>query len=150
MFWRWNRFSKTSIGQEAMKQSLGRTTEHRGRPLALSAAVLRASILEEERLQRDAASDEELSRTRPEIWGALEAQRRAANRDLEATNRRLRGLGLEPVRPRPSLAQRRQELQRLKQRNVAATAAFTREQAKSTPQPHRTRAARRRSGRSDD
>ena len=111
----------------------------------LAAFWLRYSILDEERLQRAIASDEELRRTRPDVWQSREAERRAENGEIAATNRRLRALGLEPLRLQPSLAQRRQELQRLQQKNVAEIAAFTAKSGKSGPKLRGTRLARRRS-----
>ena len=94
---------------------------------------LRWSILEEERLRWWIAYDEELRRTAPETWRAREASRRTNNRRIAETNRRLRVLGLEPLRPEPSLAQRRQNLQRLERRNAAEIATFRRRSAKNRP-----------------
>jgi hypothetical protein len=112
--------------------------------------TMRHSILEEERLQRAVTRDEELRRTRPDAWRSREAERRAENKEIAATNRRLRAAGLEPLRLRPTLAQRRQELQRLRQQNVAEIAAFKAKSANSGPKPRGTRLARRRSRRVDD
>ena len=63
----------------------------------LAAFRLRDAILEEERLQKSVDHDEELRRTRPDVWRSLDERRRAANRAAAATNRRLRALGLQPI-----------------------------------------------------
>jgi hypothetical protein len=59
-------------------------------------------------------------------------------------------LGLKPLRLQPSLAQRRQKLHRLQQRNVAETAAFKAKSRESGLKPHGTALAGRRSRRVDD
>jgi hypothetical protein len=116
----------------------------------LAASRLRDAILEEEWLQRRVDQDEELRRTRPDIWRSLDAKRRAANRAAAATNRRLRALGLQPIATEPSLGQRRQKLQRLKRQNVAAIAAFRRTVPEIDGKSRGMPLARRRSGRGDD
>ena len=63
----------------------------------LAASRLRDAILEEERLQRSVDRDEELRRTRPDVWRSLDERRRAANRAAAATNRRLRHCEWEVV-----------------------------------------------------
>ena len=59
-----------------------------------------------------------------EGWENWEAARRAGNRAEAIANERLTVLGLQPLQPRPSLAQKRQELQRLTRRNEAMIAAL--------------------------
>jgi hypothetical protein len=114
----------------------------------IAALQLRASILDEERLGRELARDEEIQRAEPARWRSLEAARGKRNREIGAANQRLSSLGLTPVRPELSLAQRRQELQRLQRRNVAEIAAFTAASAVSPENPRGTplagRHARRR------
>lgn len=129
-----------------MRKLLGRATNL---PITIPPEGLRDSILQEERLQRDLARDEELQRNRSDLWRSLEAARRAANHADKAVNARLRALGLKPIRPRMSLSQRRQELRRLHERNVAAIAALRGRLAKSPSASRGTRSARSRSRRAD-
>ncbi len=124
-----------------MKKQIGRMAQRLESSTVFHAETLRISILEERHLQRSVAQEEDLRLTNPDMWRAREAARLAANRDLAPTNRRLRALGLRPVESQPSLAQKRQELQRLKKRNVAAIAAFKAAQSKSEPQTSGTRDA---------
>lgn len=116
----------------------------------IAASQLRWSILDEERLRRSIAYEEERRRTNPEAWRKREASRRAENRESAETNRRLRTLGLEPIRPLPSLAQRRQELQRLERENAAQIATFRGRSSKSLTKPRGRPLARRRSPSDDD
>ena len=124
-----------------MTKRFGHSTGTRGLAGYISAFWLRRSILEEEGLRSAVARDEELRQSRPDLWRSLEAARRAENRETAATNRRLRALGLEPLRLRLSLAQRRQELRRLEARNMAEIAALTSKQTKSAATARGTRLA---------
>jgi hypothetical protein len=133
-----------------MRKKLGHATAGHDTAGFIAASQLRFSILEEERLRRSIAADEETRRTHPDAWRAGEASRRAENREIAEMNRRLRALGLEPVSLEPSLAQRRQNLQLLERRVAAEIAIFRRRSGKNRPKPGGTRLARRRSGRSDD
>ena len=110
---------------------------------------LRSSILEEERLRRSIERDERSREARPGVWRICEEARRAENREIAKTNRRLRAIGLEPVRLQPSLSQCRQELQRLQQSNEAKIAAFQKRSEETGVKPRGTPLARRRSGRTD-
>jgi isoleucyl-tRNA synthetase len=142
----------TVVGRNGVRMSkkVGQTTAGQSTADFIAASQLRFAILDEERLRRSIAYEEDLRRSDPQAWRAREASRRAENREIAETNRRLRTLGLEPLRPEPSLAQRRQELQRLERRNAAETATFRQRSLKSRPKPSGTPLARRRSRRSDD
>ena len=99
--------------------------------LSLSESELRLSIIQEEALRRELASAETLRKQSPDVWKSMEAARSETNRLTALTNERLTALGLEPMRPRPSLAQRYQELQRLTRRNEAMIAAVKAMRAES-------------------
>ena len=133
-----------------MTKRLGHTTGPHGFGREIAAFQLRASILDEERLQRQLTSDEEIQQSEPARWKSLEAARRARNREAAAMNRRLSSLDLAPVRPDLSLAQRRQELQRLQRRIVAEIAAFKAASAETPEEiagrPLASRTSRRRHG----
>src|SRR5690242_11537959 len=107
--------------------------------------TLRLSIIQERLLERSVARETELRRRNPSVWQAQEASRIAANRDLEPINERLQALGLRPLACEPSLAQKRQELQRLKKKNLVESAAFRAERSESQPKSRGTRSAHRRS-----
>ena len=108
-----------------MTKRRGHTTGPDGFGREIAGWQLRMSILQDERLRRELTQAEEIQRTEPARWRSLEAARRARNSEEVATNRRLHSLGLPPIRPELSLAQRRQELQRLQRRIVAEIAVFT-------------------------
>jgi hypothetical protein len=133
-----------------MRKKLGHAATGRDMATFIAASRLRCSILEEERLRRLIEREEELRRTRPNAWRKREASRRAANREIAETNRRLRALGLEPLRSEPSLARHRRNLQQLERWNAAEIATFRRRSPNNRPKSLGTRLARRRSGRIDD
>jgi hypothetical protein len=89
----------------------------------VSRDLLRLAIIEEERLRLAIARDDAFRAESPEVWRRVEIARRAENRNVAAINRRLRALGLTPMRLSPSLGRRRQELRRLQARNAAIIAA---------------------------
>jgi hypothetical protein len=81
-----------------MAKKVGHTTERRGLSGYIEASRLRDAILEEESLRRAVASDEELCRTRPDVWRSLEAKRRAKNKEIAATRHGTRGSSIEEGR----------------------------------------------------
>lgn len=131
------------------KKNTNRVTRSRGAEL-IAAFDLRWSILEEDHLRRKIADDEGVQRTRPDLWRRLEAERRAENTVIAATNERLRAAGLAPVRLRPTLARRRQNLQRLERRNAAEIANFQAQKANDRAVKIGTPFARRGTRRGDD
>jgi hypothetical protein len=113
----------------------------------MAESALRLSIIREETLRRELASDEAWRERSPAVWRHWEAARREENRAAAITNERLTALGLQPVPPRPSLAQKRQELQRLTRRNEAMTAALEATRAELLGKKRGTALAGRRSRR---
>src|SRR4051812_1832059 len=57
--------------------------------------LLRSSIIDEERLERDVREHQRLRREEPHTWEQVEAQRRRRNEELEPLNARRRSLGLD-------------------------------------------------------
>lgn len=96
---------------------------------------LRFSILQEDNLRRSVAHDQQLQQTDPNLWQRLEDLRLARNRELDATNERLRDLGLSAIPLGPSLAQRRRKLRVLEARNAAEIARLRGESIKNGLNP---------------
>ena len=103
---------------------------------------LRAAIIEEERLRLGIERDEAFRNRNPAAWRQVELTRRTANKDTTEINRRLRALGLTPMRLSPSLGLRRQELRHLQARNAAIVAALGADRRKSGANPDGTKLAR--------
>lgn len=92
---------------------------------------LRDAIVEEQRLRSEVARYEEMSVNAPNVWRWFEQHRDAANRETDVLNQRLTSLGLEPMSPAPSLADKQQKLQQLERTNAAAIAACEEARARS-------------------
>jgi hypothetical protein len=101
---------------------------------------LRLAIIEEERLRLAIARDDAFRAESPEAWRRVEIARRAENRNVAAINRRLRALGLKPMRLSPSLGRRRQE-RRLQARNAAIIATRGADPSESGEKSHGTKLA---------
>ena len=90
----------------------------------LDKSMLRTWIIEEYRLRKEVARQEELRRNNPDVWRWQEDIRIAGNRADAALNRELREAGCQPVAPSPSLNQKVKKLQQLEARNRAAIATL--------------------------
>lgn len=99
---------------------------------------LRQSILEEDRLRRSVADDEEEQRADPDRWQRRESERLARNSEMDVTNQRLRDLDLPAMPLELSLAQRRRKLHVLEARNAAETARLRGEPIESGQNPRGT------------
>ena len=132
-----------------MKKTLGHATAG-NRTTSIAANDLRWSILDEERLRWSIAHEENLRQRAPDTWRVWEASRLQQTREKAQTNRQLKALGLELLRLEPSLAQRRQELQRLEGRSQAKIAEFQQRSKETGRKSHGTPLAGRRGRRTDD
>lgn len=83
---------------------------------------LRHASVQEDMLRRALARDEQLQQADPDLWQRRECERLARHQEKEATNPRLRELGLSAIPLEPSGAQQRRKLRVLPARNEAEIA----------------------------